>query len=416
MANTNIPTAYGDKQDDWKRRQAIIDAMGAQALQAPQGRQAGRLFVAPSPLEGIAKVFQAYMANKGETALGEEKAADREAYDTETRKALDAYTTGRQTDPRQAAIEAIMSQDPRLRALGQGDLEAAAKGAIQPKDLLPHQNPLQIPDLLTRGTQGFSPKRDITFVDGIPVDKTTVPTGFVLQDYTDVRGNAGQINPLTGKRDIVDKAPKTTISVNANPVVMGQRAGMSEYFKNAAKQVDALGERANSSQNLLNTIDTLRQLSAEGINSNLTSDMATTMQNLGQALGVKVDATKLGNTEAYNSLIVDLWQRAVSQYGGNRGVTQSEAEEIKKLTPMARYSPEAREKLFAIQSQAAERSIAAYQQANQSFAEAAAADDPKLFQIPGYIQGAYTPQAARPSGGQGEVMSLDDYLKAQGAR
>ncbi|MCB1240178.1 MAG: hypothetical protein KDB30_10950, partial [Tetrasphaera sp.] len=77
MADNNFPTAYGDKQDEWKRRQAIIDAMSAGAMQAPQGRQAGRLYVAPSPLEGIAKVFQAYMANKGEKGLVEEKAAAR---------------------------------------------------------------------------------------------------------------------------------------------------------------------------------------------------------------------------------------------------------------------------------------------------------------------------------------------------
>ena len=129
--------------------------------------------------------------------------------------------------------------------------------------------------------------------------------------------------------------------------------------------------------------------------------MATGLQNLAQTLGVKVDPNKLANTETYNSLITDLWQRSVSQYGGNRGVTAAEAEQIKKLTPLATSSPQAREQLFALGRSGAQRRIQAYKQANDSFAKAAAADDPRLFQIPEYIQQTYTPEAG--GGGNPDV-------------
>jgi len=39
------------------------------------------------------------------------------------------------------------------------------------------------------------------------------------------------------------------------------------------------------------------------------------------------------------------------------------------------------------------RYIEAYKQANKSFAEAATADDPRMFRIPELIEGSYIPQA-----------------------
>lgn len=413
MANNNFPTAYGDKQDEWKRRQAIIDAMSAGAMQAPQGRQAGRLFVAPSPLEGIAKVFQAYMANKGETALGEEKAAAREAYDTETRKALDAYTTGRQTDPRQAAIEAIMSQDPRLRALGQGDLEAAAKGAIQPKDLLPHQNPLQIPDLLTRGTQGFSPKRDIAFVDGIPVDKTTVSTGVRLQDYTDARGNAGQLNPLTGKRDIVDKAPRVNVSPQINVQMKGEGKFLETLGGKQAEAVVAAQQAKQQGQQSLVMADRMEELLKQGVFTGPTANIAMAAGALSQALGLPGARQELANSEEFQGLVGKQAAQALTGPGGAK-MTDKDMELFLSQFPQLTRSPQGIQAIINSVRRAAQQNI--------DYADRVSASVSEQFPEAGRLMGvtpAIQPFPVAPqSGGQSgsKVMSLDEYLKAQGAR
>ena len=207
-----------------------------------------------------------------------------------------------------------------------------------------------------------------------------------------VNGEVVQYDQRSGKAHQVANRPANVQVSNLN---QAQKAGLSEYFKNAAGQVDAMGKVAESSQGLLASLGTLRELHNAGINSNITSGAATTLANLAQAAGIKVDPAQLANTETYNSLITDLWQRNVAQFGGNRGVTKDEAEEIKKLTPLAATSPRAREQLFAIHEKAAQRNIQRYQEANASFAKAAAADDPRLFQIPMDVQGVYTPPAGK---------------------
>lgn len=70
-----LPPDLEAKASSARRRQKLAETMLAQSLQPRQGRMAGRIYVAPSPLEGIAQVAQAWAANRaGERAdeqLGE---------------------------------------------------------------------------------------------------------------------------------------------------------------------------------------------------------------------------------------------------------------------------------------------------------------------------------------------------------
>ena len=446
MAETNTPFSYETQQNVLKRRQGYIDKMTEELMrqQSPKFLQnsVATHYAGPGIGDAVGKVLSAYFLDKQQKGLDEESAALAGRYNTELKTALEQYQAtrdGREAamypgsagepnpanapmvegipaqpgDPRRAAIEAIVSSFAPLREIGMADLKAAQKEGLTTKDLLPYVNPTSIPQLIQQGIGGFRPKQDLGEVGGTIYDKNTLSTvalqgpkpGVLKQD-----GDLYEVSPSTGSLRKLDNAPK--ITMNNSMVAAGPKAGREAYFKHAADQVDALGKQANTSQALLSTLDSLETLHRAGINSNVTSDMATTMQNLGQALGVKVDAAKLSNTETYNALITDLWQRAVSQYGGNRGVTKEEAEQIKKLTPMASFSPDAREQLFAIYRNSAGRSINAYKGANAAFARAAAADDPNLFQVPGFMQDTYLPPSANPAGG-GSPVSLDDYLKSK---
>lgn len=415
MANTVSFSNYEAEDENLKRRQAIYDALRMRALQAPQVVSVGGMGAAPSPLSALANILGAYAAQKGDEQVLAEKNALSGKRAEDLRTGLEAYDKASRDrweepgadqagppqlikgDRRKAIFEALASQHPLLQKLGMSQLEAEGKGALTAKDLLPYASRQGIASMVQGGLGGFQPKRDIGEVGGIVYDKDNLQTmelGGPKPTQKVINGDLYELNPSTGQWKKLDNAPKVSTNVHVGgPVIAGQKAGAEAYFKHAAQVVDAAGKAANSSQQLLSTLDTLEQLHKAGINSNITSGLATAAANLAQSLGVKVNAEKLANTEAYNSLITDLWQRSVAQYGGNRGVTKDEAEEIKKLTPLASTSPLAREQLFALQKRGAMRYIEAYKQANKSFAEAATADDPRMFRIPELIEGSYIPQA-----------------------
>lgn len=435
MAENNVPFSYETQQGVLKRRQSYIDRMAEELMrqQSPKFLQnsVATHYAGPGIGDAIGKVLSAYFLDKQQKGVDEESSALTDRYNTELKTALEQYNTtrnGREAvmypgsagepnpasapmvegipaqpgDPRKAAIEAIVSSFAPLREVGMADLKASQKEGLTPKDLLPYVNPASIPQLLTNGLSGFQPKNDLGEVGGTIYDKNTrnvVTLNGPKPELVTQNGDLYESSPSTNSLRKLDNAPKITIGGTKVAVNAGQKKGSEAYFNHAASQVDALGKQANSSQSLLATLDSLEQLHKAGINSNITTGMATAMQNLGQSLGVKVDANRLGNTETYNALITDLWQRAVSQYGGNRGVTKEEAEEIKKLTPLASSSPQAREQLFRLYRNSAARTIGAYKQANKSFAEATAADDPRLFAIPDMMQDVYVPPAGNGGGG-----------------
>jgi hypothetical protein len=71
-----------EQERENERRRAIIEEMRGEATAPLQGRRAGRVYLAPSPFEGLAKLGQAYMARKGgqkayaeEQRLADERAA-----------------------------------------------------------------------------------------------------------------------------------------------------------------------------------------------------------------------------------------------------------------------------------------------------------------------------------------------------
>lgn len=422
---------FETEADAIKRKQAIADAMQQSALAPLQlPTQSG---VKLSGVNVLAKLLEGYVAGKKADEAKSERAALSQRYGDELKSGMEQYYKTMQGyeapsmaltpnedgtpqmvkvpgDRKKAIFDALASNHPVLRDLAMQQLKEEGKSQLTPKDLLAISTPESVL-ANTNNPAAWKPKREL---------KAVAP-GEVLLDSSGnfaTPGNPGGTPPwqttriagdlyqqsATGLKKL-DNAPK--VNVNASPVIMGQRAGTQEYFKNAAQQVGDMGKQANASQQLLHTLNTLEQLHKAGINSNITSGAATALQNFAQQMGVQVDSARLANTEAYNSLITDLWQRSVAQYGGNRGVTQSEAEEIKKLTPLTSTSSQAREQLFALQRNAAIRNIEAYKQANKSFAQAAAADDPRLFQIPDYIQGSYIPPAgnaanpttALPAGG-----------------
>jgi hypothetical protein len=61
--------AMSPEEEKLARRQAQVDMLRAQSMQAPQAQQAGRVVVAPSWTQALAQVGQAYGAYRGQKQL-----------------------------------------------------------------------------------------------------------------------------------------------------------------------------------------------------------------------------------------------------------------------------------------------------------------------------------------------------------
>jgi hypothetical protein len=120
-----------EQERENERRRAIIEEMRGEATAPLQGRSAGRVYLAPSPFEGLAKLGQAYMARKG----GQKAYAEEQRLADQRMKALKAY---------QDILEARLPEDM-----------ARVRGGGAP---LPTRKPSRIPAL------SFNPDEEEEFI------------------------------------------------------------------------------------------------------------------------------------------------------------------------------------------------------------------------------------------------------------
>jgi hypothetical protein len=180
-------------------------------------------------------------------------------------------------------------------------------------------------------------------------------------------------------------------------VMPGQKAGMEEIFKKTGDRVVELGKAAQVATSNLQAISELKNLESQGIYSNVTTAPTTFFTNLAQAVGVPLDQKKvatLGNTESFNAIATDLWQGVVNKYGGNRGVTEKEAQELKKIVPQAANSPQARARMYQILESVSQRQIGQYKNANSSYNKALQTQNPA--DLPDLLEASSLPEPTKP--------------------
>lgn len=409
MATALMPTYdYETESDALKRRQAIADAMQMSSLKPMElPQQPG---VKASWTQALAKLMEGYVAGKSAEAVKTDRTtlADRYAKDTSDAFSQFEATSQLPDGGRKAVLDALASRNPAIR---QYAMQVAAKqqeGRLTPKDLSAHATSDSVLKDPTNPAS-WTPKRkldqatpgNVLYDEGGAVANLTQPAGTAPVGQPGLPSGPGwgtrklegdlYQEAGTGLKKL-DNAPKTNVTVA--PVIAGQKAGLEKYWSKAAEHVDALGQVAGQASALKQSVAELRQLDANGIFSNATSGPATLLTNIGQLVGVKVDAAKLANTETYNAVTTDLWQGLVSKFGGNRGVTKEEAVEIKKMLPLAASSPQARQQLFTILDNISTRQITQYTNANKSFAKAVKMDDPEVFAAE--IGDVYKPMPTEP--------------------
>lgn len=145
-----LPPELAAEQQALLRRQAVAQAMAAQGQRPIQGGMAGRFYVPPSPLQGLAQVVSAYAGNKMARDVDAGMADIGKRYNAGVADAVKAYTDsatttrpaieeppdelgggpGREamqvpTDPRVRVAQALASPYGQVRELGKLDFEQA---------------------------------------------------------------------------------------------------------------------------------------------------------------------------------------------------------------------------------------------------------------------------------------------------
>jgi hypothetical protein len=101
---SGLPPELDAEMRGLTRRQALAEAMMKQSMESPQGQMAGRFYVPPSPLQGVAKMVQSYMANKRLTE-GDRQIGDiGQRYQSGVADAITNYQRTKAGDPGRAPV------------------------------------------------------------------------------------------------------------------------------------------------------------------------------------------------------------------------------------------------------------------------------------------------------------------------
>lgn len=453
-----LPTYdYEAEQAALARQQQLLDAMQGQSLQPMGGTQMlGNVAIQHSPMEGIAKIAQAYAAKYGQAKLDAKRTELGQRYAGDLRSGVDRLIEGLSAAPgqipavndesgghsgdplsaesastakRNAILSAVASNHPVLRQLGGQYLSTLTKDQLSQKDILglaAHYDPGSVLQFLNSGGRTpLQPKKDYKVVDNQLVE-VGGPTPTVAGDFRTTYGPVaqvatgpngpvlGQIATATGEVKFAPAAANVKVDTKIQPTVLnkGAQAGAENFWKDVSKQVGAYAEAARAASEQRQAIAELQRLESQGVFSNNTAGAQTFMTNLAQGLGMPLSSeqqAKLGTSEGFNSVATQLWQNVISKSGGNRGVTKEEAIELKNITPQLSNSPQARMRMYAILNRAAERAIAQHANAHKNYVTALQADrmdqvDPSLFNA-----SMPEPQAPNPVTPVGKAPSVSNW-------
>lgn len=417
-----------------QRERALAQAMMQQSMQPSQVQMMGRVAVAPSPMEGLAKLANAYFGRKGQ------ERADQSEVELARRKSdimgqqVEDYVGADSTmtdAERQQIRQAATSNNPMLMQLVTSAIKAkqdlAAKraeaGIVSANTLAGMSDPSSVLSSVQSGTgiAGFTPKPELQTVDGVVYtvkggkDGTSLaPVAGNPQYGTEViNGDLYQVHPVTGKRTKLDNAPKVNVSTQVNNLNKGETKFMETLGTKTADAVDTIRNSKIQAQKTTAVVNQLESLDKKGTFSGPTANLATNLSAFADTFGIPVDKGKLGRSQEYAGVLAQqISAYLTSGAGVGRSLTDADREQLEKQFAQLVVTPAGRKRIFNSLRSAAQRDIqyADQVQANleKSYPEAAT-----LFNLtPAQQTYPQAPVNTDPAS-EGGVMSLDQYLKGK---
>lgn len=332
-----LPFDFETQNQQIAQKRQLLAALQAQQVKGagPSGRMVGGNFVA-NRTEQIQPLLNAFQQRRGQSDLDAAQAQFSNEYQTALKSGVNSYMdnmegkpaetmTTQQAEalmrndvnpnlaeaqapnPRKAIVDAMTSQLPELKALGQ------AAFAGQNKERETWTNPVKgvvngkpaLVQYSNRGSQrvveGVLPESENQVVGGRVVSKDD-PTK-VVADYSDQweppfqrGGDWYQRNKLNGQEKKLDNAPKTEVN-------MGDKVGVELGKKLSAKNADMLEKSFEKAQMARNGIQSLDAAAADmdaGIKSGSAAEISLGLAKLAKTFGIDADPS-IANTEAFRS-------------------------------------------------------------------------------------------------------------------
>lgn len=373
MVNTSHQFLQGMSSEEINRQEMLAQMLlqqSQQPIQAPRNK--GNLESAVSPLEVLSKLTSAYFGGTGLRKAGQDKSKYESLLAEDYAKGLEAYQQrakgGEAVDlqgqlgpdgqapmkrvpgDRQAAImEAMASQNPRLRQFAQSELERLSK-LSEVGGVLYDPMSMQVQQL-----EGGQPG---------------------LQQ---INGDLYQTNPTTGQLKKLDNAPKMSVSVGGPQVIMGKgQTKLAETLASeAVKDVQESAKAAGDATKMLDSVNRMRE--AGDTFSGTLAPAAVWFGQLGESLGVGFDKAKLANTETFNSEATQMLLSVVNSVGGARGLTETEQKAIARSLPNLVQTKEGRDQVLEMLEGTALRAREIAEAKQNALIKAGQADDPTVY-------------------------------------
>lgn len=343
-------------------RRRIAEAMIAQSMQPMGGTQfVGRTAVRRSPLEGIAKLAQAYFGNQQGKQIDTDQAALQERQRSDMASALDEYTKA--TNARPGSSEQIMDEqanggegamatitappyapsagDKRSAAMNLmgriGDPRDAAKmmvaDALKPRELKTGKPGDVFYDPATGQQQGSIPAaQKYHTVGGNLVPEPAAPGAKVEPVFTtpekvdynkpflpDGKPNTAYQGYALDKA----RAGKSSVSV----ALPGQeKAFEQELGKGQAKALIEGRKGADDAAEIINTVNLGRKILKDGM---VTGFGANAIVSVGQALkqaGIDFGGDATANAQAYSANMAQNVGKLIKQFGSGTGLSDADRE------------------------------------------------------------------------------------------
>lgn len=345
MSEFILPPAYQADIDAARRRQLLAQALQKQQLN--QGQMVGRHYVKASPLAHIAQALSqvggSYMQAQGDKDI--QGARDRYMKDqTAELGKIQQVMSGQAgnlpegfvgapgpgeafdqpANPIAAEQMAQQSQFPAAQALGKAlfekrlEREKILEGKVADR--------VSLPDLQAGNLRGGRPRQKIQMVDGIPVavaeeyyaggaEPSRVGPGYSQTTIQGVEGPiVAQVNPLTGKVDAIDKAPR--VSVTNTPGDRAKEKVRESQYEELAKAGRGLTTTAAS---VIPQVQRVTQSLEAGTFGGTQADVRVAAGQALKLLGFTSEDTDtaLRNTGQANQALISMARDKLKAFGAN---------------------------------------------------------------------------------------------------
>lgn len=387
------PTDAAAEAEQIARSRKYAELMQQQSMQ-PMGdtQMAGGWAIRRSPLEGLAKMLQAYGGRKGQEAADERTKALADRVRQQGMTDVQNFTTALQGSPAVTDInqtnQGLDSFDPKPAQAG--DKQKALAIALQSQNpmvqgagsaMLSQMLKSQDPYSLREGEKRYGPNGEVLASnDKRPEFKTVSPGQSLVPvpngpqpgpvapvftapekvDYNKPFLPDGKPNPAYQNYEM-GKARAGKPDINSTVINAGPKAFETELGKLDAEQLGEWRKNAMSGQQTLGIVENLRGAIKEGVYSGGGAQAKTAVANLINGI-TGATPKALPGSQLFNAESSKLILEKVKQLGANP--SNADRDFIEKTVPNLATSPQARDALIGFLEKKATEQIDLYKKAD----------------------------------------------------